>query len=67
MKVFEVVHPFEGVVMESKLKMVASDLLANEENVIRKPEDIDTKEAYSICDKYGYYTFTTNAVKTLEE
>ena len=67
MKVFEVVHPFEGVVMENKLKMVASDLLANEENVVRKPEDIDTKEAFSICMRYGYYTFTPNAVKTLGE
>ena len=53
----KVVYPFEGVVTENKVKMAASDLLANEENVVREPGDIDIKEAVGICDKYGYYTF----------
>lgn len=53
----KIVHPFSGMVAEEKVKMAASDLLANEEGVIRSPHDIDIEEAISICNDYGYYTF----------
>ena len=67
----KIVHPFSGMVAEEKVKMeyqrsarsillrylAASDLLADEEGVIRSPHDIDIEEAISICNDYGYYTF----------
>jgi len=55
--ILKVVYPFEGVVTEDKVKMSASDLLANEEGIVRMPHDIDIVEAIHICDHYGCYTF----------
>ena len=57
MEAIKVIHPFEGIVTEHRVKLSASDLLANEEGVIRSPDDISVKEAMDICSNYGYYTF----------
>ena len=60
----KVIHPFEGAVTERKVKMSASDLLINEEGIIKSPDDIDIKEAIRICDYYGYYTFVREEHET---
>jgi len=53
----QVLYPFEGTVTEDRVKMAASDCLANEQNLDRGPDDIDIWEAIDICEYYGYYSF----------